>query len=67
MAEMKLVRALRNGFYLGRRRTGEQFEVPVETLGTWFVEVGTPVPLTVPKNTLRLPKKGKAGDGSDLV
>lgn len=30
------------GFYVGRRRPGDEFEVPAGTKGSWFVPVDAP-------------------------
>jgi len=68
MAEMKTVRALRNGFYIGRRRAGEQFQVPKEMSHSWFEEVVAPVPPALKKSkTITLPHKGKDIEESPLI
>jgi len=70
MPEMKLVRALRNGFHIGRRRTGEEFQVPKEMTYSWFEEVLPPAPPPSPpkkSKTLSLPHKGTDGDDSALI
>jgi len=67
MADLKTVRAIRNGFYIGRRRAGEQFQVPKEMNYSWFAEVVTPAPPSPKKKTLSLPHKGIDGDDSALI
>lgn len=67
MADTKTVRALRNGFHIGRRRAGEQFQVPREMSYSWFEEVAPPAPPTKKTKTLLLPQKDKDDEGSALI
>jgi|WetSurMetagenome_2_1015567.scaffolds.fasta_scaffold212360_2 hypothetical protein len=60
MADMITVVALRDGFCVGRRKVGQEFQVPAGTTASWFVPVdkGTPGVAPPDPKTLTLPRKG---------
>lgn len=64
---MRTVKALRTGFYNGRRRAGDIFPYPGdERLYSWMVEVDQG-PQVAERKTLVLPHKGGKNGADKLV
>jgi hypothetical protein len=64
---MRTVKAIKTGFYNGRRRVGDTFAYPDNLRLYSWMELVTREPQSEEKKTLTLPHKGGAKDGSEKL